>query len=157
MTQPAPPEAPAAPGQQEETWAHAGVRVNAKGKRVHAWATKAGAGALLYYFTRSGPLVIGGLYQVKITCDNDRTIMHGEPSWTGRRLSNAGRITYWDAESRLATTKLTAAAEHRTAAAQDHLGEAMEPLLAIAGRIHRPADRDLFIATVTGRLYRAWR
>jgi len=153
MTGPAEP-VQADDGKVPEVWAYAGIRVNTKGKRFHAWIDQAGAGTQLTY-TDSGRWIVGGLYDVRVARDSSG-VTRTYPKWAGSHVADRDLLLEWSARDAAARARLAALARERSALKQDALDEALQPLLDIAAKLRVQADRDAFLATIIRRVGRAW-
>lgn len=144
----------------EETWIFGGTRVS-KGAKAHAWVPTASAGAPdgELWFKASGSYAVGAAYTVRVSRTETSTTKHGAPVFA----SSAGALTGWTPEAlaalsahhSAAETRLRLAAMERNVKRSSELDAALEPLLAIAGRMTAP-DRAAFVAYVTTRIASPW-
>jgi hypothetical protein len=145
----------------EETWIFGGSRVGKGGVKVHAWvpANHAGSPDSELWFKASGSYAVGAAYTVRVSRTGDRITKHGAPVFR----SGGGALTGWtpealaglNAQHSAAETRLRLAAMERNVKRSSELDAALEPLLAMAGRMTAP-DRAAFVAYVTTRLAGAW-
>jgi len=71
-----------------ERWVFGGSRVNADGKRMHAWIDSDGEEL---YFKPRGSHAVGVVYDVEVSRpDGGRIVRHGDPRYTGDRASRSG-------------------------------------------------------------------
>jgi hypothetical protein len=131
-----------------------GARIGSKGKRVVAWQDP--DKQELIYAERSS-YVLGGYYTVKVSRKDGKTIRHGSPLYTGRRLERGNPwMQAWKTEELEAEQRLAREARERKDKAADEFGHAMEPLLAIARQARTGAQRSALVADVIRRLSYPW-
>lgn len=137
----------------EEIWVFGGNRVDAKGRRAHAWLP-VGAEDLLWFRAR-GSYVVGSEYRVQVVRHHDGNItMHGGAVYVGQHGDDAVRAKL-EAGHRAAETRLRLAALERNDKRHSALDDAIEPLSVIL-RSASPMDRDAILAYTIRRLARAW-
>ncbi|NUR32302.1 MAG: hypothetical protein HOV83_41730 [Catenulispora sp.] len=143
-------EADAAAQTQAARWVFGGARVNAEGKRVHAWIDP--AGEELYFKPRGSPAV-GVVYEVVVSRpDGGRITRHGDPRYTGDRAEPEARDAL-SARHRAAEATLDLAARERRAKTDDPLEIAIERLRELAQTV-KANQRTAFWAYVIARLTR---
>jgi hypothetical protein len=138
-----------------ERWTWAGARLN-QGKLTGAWI---GADGKERWY--SGPrwhgTVIGGRYDAQVThLDDARVTLHGTPVYAEPRDPGDDRAGLWAAEDRAARTRVATKARERRDAKQSALDDALEPLLAITGKLRTTADRDAVAAYVLRQINSSW-
>lgn len=142
-------------GYQPETWAYAGVRIDSKGKRIHAWRDP--AGGKLRLWPDRGSFVIGGLYEVKIDRRDDGMYRSGSPVYAGGRYEDTAEVTRWQVESEAAERRLRSeAAERKAKKDGGPVDEACRPLCELARGLHNFEDVDRLVNSVRRRIYDAW-
>jgi hypothetical protein len=137
----------------EEVWTYAGVRIGARGTRVHAWLDAQGEELR---FAKTGThAAVGSLYTVNVARHGDTISIHGAPAYTGRATDDQTRQQLWT-EHTTATTRLQMIRSERTAARRNALDEAIAPLLELARPLRTAADRDALAAYVIRKLHNTW-
>jgi hypothetical protein len=134
-----------------ERWTFAGTRVNAKGKRVHAWLEPGGSA---YLYAPKGSPVIGGVYTVQVKREDD-SVRRTEPQYDGEINPDIDRAEL-QARDHAAKVRLAGIAAERKQGGYQALDEAIEPLVKVAAKLRTGAERDALIAYVTRRLNAAW-
>ncbi|MFL6113045.1 MAG: hypothetical protein ACJ786_17060 [Catenulispora sp.] len=133
-----------------ERWVFGGSRVNADGKRMHAWIDSDGEEL---YFKPRGSHAVGVVYDVEASRhDGGRIVRHGDPRYTGVRAEPEVRDGL-SARHRAAEATLDLAARERRAKADDPLEAAIERLVELS-RVVKPHQRTAFLAYVIARLTR---
>lgn len=142
------------PETEFETWIFGGSRVNAKGKRVHAWIPGGSVKGLL--FAADGSYTVGCEYRAKVARSGDSVTLYGKPTFE-RRHDDATLRAQLEAAHTAAETRLKLAAIERSEKRSKALDEALEPILAVARNV-APMDREAFTAYVINRVTREfWR
>jgi hypothetical protein len=139
-------------GYSAETWTYLGIRAGAKGRRSHAWQEPSGR---VWLYNDTGSYVTGGLYAVKVDRTSER-LTRTAPEYTGQ-ISPDVDLGELEAFSKAARVKLARLARERRDGAQNALDDALEPLLAIAGKFRTTDDRDALAAYVLRRIQSTWR
>lgn len=141
-----------------ETWIYGGVRLK-DGKRV--WSFIDGHGQPWTHQKDQKLHTIGGKFErpmVRALADDGTTTgisFYGEWRYTGEKIDAETRaeMEALDVTSR---TRLAAITRDKNDARVKALDEAMEPLLAIAKKLHFGSERDAFVAHVIRRLTSGW-
>jgi hypothetical protein len=139
-------------GYSAETWTYLGIRAGAKGRRSHAWQEPSGR---VWLYNDTDSYVTGGLYAVKVDRTSER-LTRTAPEYTGQ-ISPDVNLGELEALSKAARVKLARLARERRDGAQNALDDALEPLLAIVGKLRTTDDRDALAAYVLRRIQSTWR
>jgi hypothetical protein len=136
-----------------EVWTYPGIRVGARGTRVHAWLDA--RGEELWFAKTGARAAVGSLYTVQVTRNGDATSIQGTPTYTGRAVGDQTRQRLWT-EHTTATARLQMIRSERAASRRNALDEAIAPLLELARPLRTAADRDALAAYVIRKLHNTW-
>lgn len=143
-------------GVVEERWAYAGVR-NLDGRAEHAFVLDAGHGATRHYTSVTASLVIGRIYRVTVNRAAGATVLHGEPRDAhDGHLDHPRTVARWLAQHDTAHVSLAMHTMDRDPGRRDELGNALQPLRAIAVTMRTPTDRAAFTALVLNAITAEW-
>jgi len=146
-----------APKGELERWIYLGVRQGEGTSLWTAWVREpAGAAApderdaVFYGDGKTAALVLGGVYEVRVTRADGKTTRHGAPVYARERIEDADLLATWSA---VAGIQL---ARRDKGQAQEALNDALEPLLKLARKVPNGPQRDAFVAHVMMRLIGGW-
>lgn len=132
-----------------ESWTYLGVRVDDKGKPIHAWRDSARVTRL---FTALKASVVGGGYSLDVEHkDGDGVVV--SPSTMKFMGVHAPDADVIQLEHKAAQKRLEAARLERSGSRHDALEEAIAPLLELAGRTKSHASKAALVDYVTRRIY----
>ena len=138
-----------------ETWAYAGIRVDQKGKKHHAWQDRPGND--LMWFGRLVGRTVGAEYDVLVNRGAEgefQTVAISPVTFANSEYSDRALIEQWQAESKLAEVKLARErAERKIRNQPDAFNLAIEPLRDLRAKSCRTwADRVAFLSMVVEAL-----
>lgn len=140
--------------QAEEEWVAAGTRVSSKGKRMQAFIDPADGRERVWVETAT--YVVGGIYTMTVSRPGDGTTSrHGKPVYTGRRADREERARL-EVESEHAERRLRRLARERNHKRESAIGEACEPIVALAKTMRTFEDVESLCASVRRRIVDGW-
>ena len=138
-----------------ETWAYAGIRVDPKGRKHHAWQDRPGND--LMWFAKLVGRTVGAEYDVLVNRTPEgefQTVAISPVTFANSEYSDCALVEQWQTEHRLAEVKLARErAERKIRNQPDAFNLAIEPLRDLRARSCRTwADRVAFLAMVVEHL-----
>lgn len=138
-----------------ETWIFGGSRVNAKGKRCHAWIVADGR---VRAFQASGSFTVGAAYTITVGYeDGSLTTMYGTPKYNHDATADVDDklATELRAKHRAAEIELQRDALERRTKRDDPLARLLDQLADIAAGVP-VSQRDGFAALVLRTVNSGW-
>jgi len=145
------------PERTAERWRWMGIRLGTSDTKSALWQDARGETRVFAVNRRTEASAIGGYYTAQVTRKDDGSLtLHGAPQFEDGADRDDELATQWAAEDRVARVILRRLARERSAAKQDPLDQALEPLLTVAAKLRTGHDRDALAAYVLRRLNNAW-
>ncbi len=142
--------------EKTEEWVYGGLRMNARGKRVHAWLDSTDRDkANGHWYADTGNFVIGGIYTVTVDRSND-ALSRSRPVYTGDRVSSD-----WIRDLELADSvtrrRLAEQALERRDAKTSELETLLAPIGQFAATLRTNSEREALVSILTRTVYDAQR
>lgn len=140
----------------DETWAYAGVRLDTKNRRIHAWQDPT-TGTLRYWSDR-GSYSIGSLYVMRVERTGDGIVRIGLPSWASDQPKVASEfVTAWTIESEKTEHHLARdRAERKVKTQGSAIDQAAEGVCQMAASVRTFTELESLISAVRRRMIDAW-
>lgn len=143
-----------APERVTETWTCAGVRVDAKDRRLVAWVTP---GNRQLTFPSGRGYVLGGRYEFRVSRTTEAdgevsTVYYGQPRYLGTRETDRELVASWTGRTLAAENKLRINALERKHKGENPVDKLLDPLVAYARKMRPGPQRRAFLAYVIERL-----